>query len=273
MKPTTKKKDDTVSRIASRIMVCNFRTGAWRGKHRDTNEAAKVNRDAGAMGAASVTVDMMAGANSKLAEITKNFANAYAAHKALTLPSCQDGLRVIPSGKEFEHAETMKAFREKHDSLVSDFMAEYENCKQTAPVRLGSLYQPDKWPDLASIQNSFKFRNSYYPCPTEGAWTDWIKETADIATMDFRETLYSALERVAERCASDGKLHASVFENIRDICAMAGAMNIADDPMIKEVAEKAAPLGNLDAEILRENKTARADAATAAKNLFSYFGK
>lgn len=260
--------------IAARTKICSLETGAWRANALHRGATADLNLRAASGRAARVTVSLTDGASAgTLDEITKNHAAAYAAHQRLTMPTVQDGMRLLPAGREIEHAAAMQKFAAIHTALVSAFLTEYDDLRQSAPARLGRLFDPLKWPSAGTVARKFHFSTRYLPTPADGAWSEWLEETAAAAAADFRDQLRESLQRVADRCSSDGKLYDTVFSNLRDLVALSSDFNISEDPLITRISALAAPLSENSADSLRENKAARAAAAASANSILTYFGK
>lgn len=257
--------------IAARTKIATLKTGAWRANVTNSRESREVNSKCASGNAAVVKVRLLEGGT--LDCIISNHAAAYIAHKRLTMPTVQDGMRLLPAGREFEHAQEMQGFSSTHERLVSAFLAEYDQLKADAPRSLGSLYDAAQWPDENTIARKFSFSTRYLSTPSDGQWGEWLAETAMAAIQDFREQLREALQRVADRCSANGKLYDTVFTNLRDLVALSTDLNIANDPLIAQIATLAAPLAANEAEILRDDKAARKAVAETANGILSYFGK
>jgi hypothetical protein len=207
----------SAARIAERTKLCVLETGAWRAtkKHKaeTQEENARHNTDA-----ARVLVKLTN--NHALHGIYKLDAAAYQDHKRLTLPSAQPGMRLLPNGREFEHADRMRELSDQRRALVSEFLAAYDGEKAAAPARLNGLYDASMWPPHEIVASKFVFRTRYLATPTDGGWADWLTASAAAAEEELRARLREALERVRDRVGADGKLYASVFDSIRDLTAL-----------------------------------------------------
>jgi len=261
---------DRIAEIASRIKLCSLNTGAWRATRLHRDESAKVNAAHNTAYAAKVHVRLT---NSPaLHALNKLHAEAYDAHRRLTLPSIQDGLRLIPAGRELEHSQKMQDFAARHDAIKVQFLAEYEEEKRTAPVRLNGLFNAAHWPAGWVVAEKFTFKTRYLSCPASNGWADWITESAQAAEDELRERLTEALRHLVDRCAGDGKLYASVFENLREVCALVPDLNFQEAPELTAAANVAQSLGALDADTLRDNKTARKQASDKARSILAAMG-
>lgn len=259
-----------VGEIAARVKLCALSTGAWRATRLHRGETAKVNTDHGTTNAAKVHVHLCNSA--ALSELGKLHAAAYDEHKKLTLPSIMDGFRLLPAGRELEHSQAMQKNATKHNTLKAQFVAEYDAEKLTAPARLNGLFDPAHWPAVETVAAKFSFATRYLPCPTDGAWGDWIAESARAAEDELRDRLTDALQRVAERCGSDGKLYESVFSNLAEVIALVPDLNITNAPELTAAANVAKELAGLSADTIKDSKTARKNAAQKAADILAAMG-
>lgn len=257
----------SIEGIAARTKLCVLSTGAWRAT-RTHREETRAENERHNTNAAKVLV--RACEHRALSDLLKLHAAAYQEHKRLTLPSEQDGLRLLPAGREFEHADRMRQFADKHARLVAEFIADYPAELAAAPARLNGLYDPSMWPPLSIVERKFKFQTRYLATPTDGAWADWLASSAEAAEAELRDRLTKALERVRDKCQSDGKLYASVFDSVRDLAALVPDLDLTGD--YAPVAAAMAPLTRVHAENIRDDETARRDTAKQASAILSVLG-
>jgi hypothetical protein len=253
--------------IADRTKLARLSTGMWRAtrQHRAETVAENVRHNTNA-----ARVLVRVSDHSALSDLTKLHAAAYQRHKRLTLPTVQDGLRILPAGREFEHADEMRAFADKHTALVAQFLADYDDEKAAAPVRLNGLYDASMWPSHADVERRFTFGTQYLPTPTAGAWADFLAQSTEAAEAELRERLTEALTRVRDRCKSDGKLYASVFDSVRDLAELVPDLDLTGD--YAPVVAAMQPLTTVTADSIRDDDTARQDTARAAASILSVLG-
>jgi hypothetical protein len=253
--------------VAARLKVAVVNTGRWQATRQHKQETRAVN-DAHNTKAAKVLVRVSD--HEALKELQSLHAEIYQAHRRLTLPSAQDGMRLLPAGREFEHAETMRKFGDRHNALVAAFLADYEDERRSAPQRLNGLYEASMWPSLAEMEGKFKFQTRYLPCPVDGAWGEWVEASAEEAEKELRARLAEALGRVRDRCKSDSRLYASVFDSIRDLTNLVPDLDFsgAYAPVIKAME----PLAAIHAEDVRDDKRARTKLAKQADSILSVLG-
>ncbi len=253
--------------LASKAMLCTLTTGAWRATKLHKDETAAENTRHGTVDRAKVM--LRTSDHPALGLITKLHAEARQEHYRLTLPSCDDGWRFLPAGRELEHSEAMKGFSARHGELASQFMGDYHLEVELSKVRLNGLWRADFFPAENKVADKFKFSTRYLPVPESGTWQDWLREAGAEAENDLRERLHSALAAMAGKLSDpDAIFRDSLVENLADISALAGDLNLTGAADISNAAAgAAADLANLDPQTLRDDKSARATAAARAKSL------
>jgi len=200
--------------IAARTKLSILTTGMFRAtrlhKPETKAENARHNTDR-----AKVTVKITD--NENLKRLSQIHQGAYQEHKRITLPTVQDGMRMLPAGREMEHAQRMADYRDQHDKAVAAFLAEYDHEKEIAPIRLNGLFDASMWPSHKRVAERFKFDTRYLACPSDGSWAEWIEESSRAAHDELHDRIKTALERVRDRCSSEGPLYKTVFEDLRDL--------------------------------------------------------
>lgn len=257
-----------VADVAARTKLAVLQTGAWRATRLNRSETRNTNATHGTGNAAKVLVRVTD--HAALTGLAKLHAHAYQEHRRYTLPTVQDGMRLLPAGREFEHAEVMRKLADQHNKLVREFLSDYEDERASAPARLNGLFDPAMWPSLHVVEHKFTFHTRYLATPSEGEWGDWLAASVESAEAELRERLEEALKRVKERCKSDGKLYASVFDAIRELTDLAPDLDFNGD--YAEVVHSMAPLAHIHAEDVRDNPSARKKVAKQADDILSVLG-
>ena len=253
-----------IDAIAARTQLVTLTMGTFRPTKRHRPETAAENARHNT-NAARVSVRLTD--NETLKEISRIHHGAYRIHRSLTLPSIQDAMRLLPAGSQFKHSSEMAAARHAHDAAVTLFVPQYPAIRAASPQTLGSLHDPDLWPD--DVTSCFVFEVRYLPCPTDGDWAGWLEESARAAEDEVRERVTDTLQRVIDRCQSDGPLYASVFSDVAELSAMLPDLNISAAPDLAAIAGEAAYLGRTDVEDVRTDPRARADAVREAERILS----
>lgn len=253
--------------IAARTKLATVQTGMFRVTrlHKDETRAENQRHNTD-----TAKVLVRISDHSALKELGSLHAQSYIEHKRLTLPTIQDGMRLVPVGRELEHSAAMRKFGDEHERIVRRFLADYENERAAAPARLNGLYDASMWPPLSEVERKFKFNTRYLTTPTDGAWADFLTESVRAAEDELRDRVQKALERVRDRCSSDGKLYASVFDSIRELTDLVPDMDFSGE--FAPVVAAMEPLTKLHAEFVRDDDDIRKAAAIKAENILTVLG-
>jgi hypothetical protein len=256
-----------IAGIAARTILVTHTTGAFRAmkQHKAETVAENLRHNTDA-----ARVQVRISSHPALTKIYKLDAAAYQEHKRLTLGSIQDGMRILPFGRQFEHAETMRKFADDRARLVAEFLADYDNERALAPARLNGLYDASMWPPHEVVERAFKFETRYLPTPTDGAWGDFLAASTEAAEAELQDRLRKALTTVKDRCGSDGKLFASVFDNLRDLAALVPDLDFTGD--FAPVVAALEPLTKINADSIRDDTNARQETSQTAASILSVLG-
>lgn len=253
--------------VAARIKLSVLNTGAWRATRLHKSET-KAENERHSTDVARVTVRLTD--NPNLKKLTQLHTAAYQEHKRITLPTVQDGMRMLPAGRELEHSTRMTEFADQHEKIVNAFLSEYDYEREQAPARLNGLFDASMWPTHNQVADKFKFSTRYLACPSDGSWGDWLDESTRAARDDVHERIVSALERVRDRCRAEGPLFATVFENLRELEDLLPDLDL--DGTFAPVVSQIGTLTDIYAEDIRNDKTGREDAAKRASDILSVLG-
>jgi hypothetical protein len=257
-----------VADVAARTKLAVLQTGAWRATRINRNETRNTNATHGTGNAAKVLVRVTD--HVALTGLAKLHAHTYQVHRKYTLPTVQDGMRLLPAGREFEHAAEMQKLADQHNAFVREFLADYETERLNAPSRLNGLFDASMWPSLHVVESKFTFQTRYLATPVDGEWGEWLTASVESAEAELRDRIEEALKRVKDRCKSDGKLYASVFDAIRELATLAPDLDFGGD--YAPVVQAMAPLTKIHAEDVRDNPAARRKVAKQADNILSVLG-
>lgn len=271
------KDEELKAEIAKRLKLAMLQTGAWRATVKNKEESRILNERHGTKDEGKVTVRQCD--HTALHEIYSLHARVYNEHKKLTLPSVQDGVRIVLTGKEFEHSDMIRKFaddvRVQIDKLIDAGAYvdgdEYKKAKQ----RLNGLFDERAWPiDEQDLRNRFLLKSTYLECPTDGSWGDWIMESATAARREVEEQVEKALRKVIERCAGDkgdgtGRLHESVFTNLGSMLDVLSTIDV--EARYRPVVEEAKEVAKYTAEEIRKDSATRKQLAERADKLTDMF--
>lgn len=259
-----------IQEIAKRISVVTLEQGLWSPIVTNRDESAKVNAAHHTKDAAKVLVTLT---NSpSLVALGELKRKVYAEHTAMTRPSITKGMRILRTGFHLKHSEMIRIRREEMLALVDQFVPEYIAEKASAPARLNGLFNAADWPSPSEVRARFRCDVRYLPCPSDGAWSEWLEETVLASEAELVEQFGGALRHLVATCKADGRLYQSVFSNLKELIDLVPATNITDLPLITKVAAEAKELGEIDARTVRDDQVARRAAAAKAERLLGLFG-
>ena len=167
-----------IQSIADRIVLVSLNLGCWRATKLNKRET---RRERQRHGNDTLRVTLRVCEHPALEELKKLHNSVYVEHKHITLPSVMDGLRVLPMSKVEQHQNVIQDAKSEHDRLVSEFLRDYPQERINAKDRLGSLYEPQAWPDPSLMSSKFSFVCRHLRCPTDGQWAEWLQETVEVA--------------------------------------------------------------------------------------------
>ena len=260
----------TTARLSSKAVIATLNVGAWRTVKRHAAETAAENARHGLRDEARVDVKICA--HPALEEIARLHTEARAEHYRLTLPAADKGLRLLPAARQFEHSALMQSFGVRIDTLVSQFLADYDRVRAEAPARLNGLYVASQWPAHDVVAARFSFATRYLPVPDVGQWAEWFEEASACAQEELRDRLSDAIRKVAVKLRDPKAIFRdTLVSNLAEVLALVPDLNLADDPQIADLARQAGDLVEHDAATLRDDPIARANTASRADEICSLF--
>lgn len=255
--------------VASRMVLARVSASSWTARKRHAKASADVcaanNTDA-----ARVSVTLVK--DDSYSAITALVTKAYQTNRALTHPTPSSDLRLVPSARVLEHTAALNTIIAEHGAAVSTFAARYPLLAADAPRALGSLYEPEAWPDASQIASRFSLKSAYLACPTGGAWDDWIAESAALAAASLRENLSEALEHYADRIANAKRVHGSLAAPVLEAAAKAmEAPEFADAHTLKAANEIAISAVAFNPAAIKDSEIERGYAASRALDIANIF--
>lgn len=197
---------------------------------------------------------------------------AQAFWRGITLPYPQEGTRLIKQEDVARFEETMQAYRDQLAAAVANLQLEYDAIKDAARQKLGSLFNPNDYPN--TLDGVFDLSWEYPPIEPPRylvalnpsvyqAEQDRVQrrfETAvAMAENAFAETLQELVAHLIERLTDepDGTkktFRASAIENFKEFYDNFKRMNVRSNAQLERLIEQANGLvAGVDAKDLRRN--------------------
>lgn len=233
--------------IQSRAMLVNLSISAWTARKLDKKVSAEVERSHSAHDAGRFNKLLV---NKTLLDpISKLSGQIREYHYSVTLPWSDNGPRLLPSALFMDYTAEMHKFKAAFRRLVDDLVALYPTEVQRARSRLGTMYQPEDYPEPWAIRDRFSITQEFLPVPSAGDFrvdvdADSDRELRESVTRAVAERQANAVKatydrardvvsKIAERLAiPDAMFRDSLIDNARDLTIVLDALNITDDPAI-----------------------------------------
>lgn len=198
-------------------------------------------------------------------------------HHIHTLPWTDKGQRLLPSALFMEYRQGVADLQNAFNQAVKDFHTIYPRLVQDARIRLGSMYQPDDYPQPSDLNQLFGVHIEFMPVPNANDFRVSVAEetqneikasiTASIAArqskavQDCHNRVREVVSRIAAQCGrEDGRLHDSLMNNANDLANILHGLNITHDPLIRDIElalkELIVPVYNLRSSVTAKRRAA-----------------
>jgi hypothetical protein len=270
--------------LTERALLAALTIREWRGRRRDQDVTDRVARDHGADRKLGCFTKALL-PKSYLARIAHVRTEARTTHHRLTLPWCDDGLRILPVDLHLDYMDRLRLLRSRFDDAVADFLAAYDEAKTAARTALGSLYRDADYPSSRRLRAAFSLDVKLQPLPTGRDWRiDLPADAVERIRLDLETRLHDAqrlaladlyrrLAAVVSRMATtlakpDAVFRDSLVRNVRDLCALLPSLNLAGDQGLADLTRDVdVRLARLDPGRLRTDPATRNSAALDAAAL------
>lgn len=197
----------------------------------------------------------------KLDAIGSYFSDIKALLKKRTTPSkiVRGGIYLLPNSYITEVDHVLSQAGPGLDALVDAFMAEYDEKRREAQVKLGPLFDPMDYPDAATVRRTFGIRHQILTVDAPGTLAEI---SADIYEREARKaaaqwedaidtcttTLYTMFSEMLDHMVEcltpqeDGKprrFHRSSVENFAEFCTSFPARNLGGNMDLESLVTRA----------------------------------
>jgi hypothetical protein len=239
--------------LQEKAMLITLSVSCWTARKQDKKVSAEVEashnaRDAGRYN--KLLIDKV-----HLDPLTSYAGAIRQYHYKMTLPWMDNGARLLPSKLFLEYSQEVRKMQAQYERLVDDLVNKYPQLVQEARQRLGTMYDPDDYPDAYDIRSKFSVETDIMPVP-DGA--DFRVGVADSERERIRAEIS---QRVALRQASAirdawirirevvGNVAArlstpkpiirdSLIENTEELARLLPGLNVNDDPAMSDVCQR-----------------------------------
>lgn len=282
-----------VNLLSQKAVVTDVHIRHWTGRkldHRitdETNERHKAEADAGRYNKLLISANAFT-------ELYQLASGSRRKHFLMTMPWSDAGFRILPTAMYDEFANTFRQLRDDYNVAADKFDKAYPNYVGAAKKRLGSMFNPDDYPDPSRVRAMFSFKVSVRPCPDVA---DFRVSLADEHAEDIRANLKAEMEAVLEDAMkepirriitvvdkmatklkdykpkteakrAENTFRDSLVDNIRELLPLLGAFNLTGDKAITALTARVEKeLCKNDADTLREDEKVRKLVAKSAEDI------
>lgn len=205
-------------------------------------------------------------------------------HYDHTLPWQWKGGQMLPSAFYMEYTRHMADIIREFDNLADQFCdpAYYQSAVSRSLAILKNFGDAADYPDASSIRNYFFAAVEIDPIPSSGdfrvdlhadelralesSYRDKEKQLVDDARDHLYKRLLGYAEKAAERLGDPDKVfHKTLPANIQEFTRICKQLNISGDTKLEELADELAPIGDMEADDLRNDEELRKEAAETAE--------
>lgn len=258
--------DELSNTLASNFMLVDMNLRSWSGKSTDRKASSELITSKGASAdSGSFVKNLLASANAELKEVHTRGNAMRTFVYSNTLPwSASDGAkrgeRLLATTKAIRFLGDLAAFKKEYDSAVLDLVSVWPNRVAQAMQNLGSLANPDDYPDANEIATLFSVAVDLKPIPAMGDFSR-LNVPAELAVAlgerhaaaaqvqvanamnDLRDRFVEELHRIEKQMtkAAGGektRLYETLITNTQVLVDMAENMNLTNNPKLDELVQR-----------------------------------
>ena len=273
--------------LASSAVLFELSISVWTGRKLDKQVSAEVDMDKSTRArGGNYNKNLFAGCT-ELEDLTKFVSRVRQWVMMNTLPWSYTGPSLLPTAKMFDFNQQLELYRQEFEDKVRDFVLIYPTLIQAASLNLGSLFDPEDYPDVSVIKDKFGFRFVYTPVPDNDFRVNVGSEEVDFLHAQYEkiiadrevdiartnwERLHTEATRLANQLKDKGRVFDSTFDGLMALCEGMDAMNITgDNELDRRRKEIMAVLRTTDTKQLREQPSIKKDVKKDIEDILAKF--
>ncbi len=272
-----------VPTLAARTLAIDLNMSVWTARKKDKRASTKVNSDHNAdRDAATVHKNLLTGC-AKLDQIKKLQSTIRSTHYSYTLPWNDSGTRIIMTAGYPDYVADMSVLIGQFDTLVNEFIDEYDFEVISARTRLGDMFDESEYPPSWQVRDKFGVKLTCSPVADVADWrldvdteaqscfdsamqsyADVMQSRVTEAMSDIHKRLYKVLANMSERLDYVGDNDKKTFRdtllsNVLDIVDLMRKCNLTGDSQMSAQADTLEQaLRGVSTEALRDSAHLRA---------------
>lgn len=201
-----------------------------------------------------------------------------------TLPWGLEGTMMLPSANYLNFMTEFRREKSEWQSLVRDFVDNYDDLKDNAKRFLNGLYNESDYPLRHEVVSKFNIDMAVFPVPSSDFRVSIaseeltaiqkdverrVAESQSKAMQDVWQRLYDRVKHMADKLADPKSIFRdSMIENAREICALLPRLNFMDDPNLEALRQEVEQgISNHHPDALRNDPDLRRDTAAEAQRI------
>ena len=276
-----------MSGLSNHALLMSVKVSQWTARKLDRNETAAVAAKHGTSESVARVNKLllpMASSLERIHVLTGAIRNEY---YKVTLP-WDEALRILKADAYLTVAPRFAALKADWDTAVSAFIDDYPTLRDDAKVFLNSMYREEDYPEASHLRDKFRMDISFgiLPAPEDCSKMGMLGEFADVIAQEMSskyvareqfamdeawERLYQTVVHARDRMANpDSPVHASLFDNARELCAILPSLNISNDPNLEAMRQEVEnSLCQYEAKQVRKSPVLREEAALKMDDIMS----
>jgi hypothetical protein len=268
----------SVPSISSSAMLVELNISVWTGRKFDKGVSQEIDTQKHTTTRAGNYSKRLFADEPIFDAIQKYTGNARTYHYHATMPWSDSGLRLLTTAMFFDYQREITAMEQEFNTLVEQFITNYDKLVIQAQMKLGTLFNADDYPPVEMIREKFKFSVKFAPVPEVGDWrvnvgqeaeailkesyANYYQSNLESAYADVWERTHEALARMSEKLSGDKKqiFRDTLVSNVMDMVDLLEKFNVTSDPKMRAAKHKleSVMLG-ITPDALREDDHLRLD--------------
>lgn len=280
----------SIPSISSSAMLVELNISIWTGRKLDKQVSAEIDASKGTTTRAGNYNKKLFADEPTFDAISKFAGNARTYHYHATMPWSDSGLRLLTTAMYFDYQKMISQMEMDFSSLVSEFLADYQNMVLRAQHKLGAMFNVHDYPDPDTLRDKFRFSVKFSPVPDVGDWRVDIGNEArqtlqasyqqayqsnlEQAYQDVWTRTHEALVNMSNKLSGNQKqiFRDTLVTNVKEMIDLLDKFNITGDTKMRQAKVKIenALLG-VTPDALREDDYLRLDTKQKVDDLLKEF--
>ena len=265
-----------IKSLSSSAMLLDLHMSVYTGRKQDKVTAAEISITKNTRSAKAASVYKSLFTEDKDLEAIASYAGRVRTWLySVTLPWADSGTRLVPTKNFFDITHELSEHEREFTRLVDVFIGNYGVKVSSQAFKLGKLFDPKEFPDVAELVYKFGFNYVFTPVPSSGDFRVDIPAAATqqvIAQFEREhnkrmqeamrepwERLYQEIKHIKDKMIDkeDGKpqkLYQSMLDNALGLCQTLTSLNLLDDPDL-EAARRSLEQSLTDIDIVSLRKS------------------